>query len=87
MPSPAGLFLDSSIFTLDVLNALITSAKDRILKGDFTNMSGAEKSHSKQWALPPDRVLIEANYAKRVLTGQKRATTVTQVFPNAAYPP
>lgn len=74
MAAPKGIFANPKLFPLSFLEDLAKSAAARIASGDFTNMSGSEKSHTLKYELPPDIVLVEVNYAIRLLQGNPRVS-------------
>lgn len=54
------------------LAAIIATALDRIANGDRTSVSGGGKSGSRNWPMPPDEVLFEAQWELSVLNGTQR---------------
>lgn len=60
MPSPSGIFVGMT--SADIL-VIRTAALARITDGDFTQLSGAQKSSSKTYEMKPQDVLRECNYA------------------------
>jgi len=73
MPSPTGVFVGLSTAELAALRA---SALARMLNGDFTALSGAQKSSSKEWKMDPAQVLLEVKMAE----GTLGPTTIYQDF-------
>lgn len=73
MPSPQGIFIGK---TVEELDAIIAAATDRILYGDRVGISGGQKSSSFNFAISPQDVLFEANYAKALIVGPQRVSRV-----------
>lgn len=65
--SPQGIYIGLSI---DELNAIMVSARARILNGDRIGLSGAAKSSTKNYSMSASDMLREAQYALNQITGQ-----------------
>lgn len=76
MPSPRRLFRNATQAQLD---ALLASALERALSGEFTSLSGAAKSSSKAWMDLQDQIFeINAELDRR--NGVGRASRVVNVL-------
>lgn len=70
---PRGIFNGFSQAVLDEMRA---AAVARITGGDFTSLSGAMKSSTRQWAMAPQDILEEIAFTEALASGQPRATRV-----------
>lgn len=70
---PRGIFNGLPQATLDEMR---TQALARITGGDFTNLSGAMKSSTRNWGMLPQDILEEIAFAEAIASGQPRATRV-----------
>ena len=74
MASPKRLFKN---FTTAQLNAVLASAVTRATSGEFTSLSGAQKSSSKAW-MDLQAMLVEINFEIDLRNGVSRPQTVLQ---------
>lgn len=80
--SPSGIFVGSSQAELDALRA---AALEAIRTGQWTTVTGGQKTGSKEYQNPKE-TLIEVRYAEQQQAGRGRAQKVYQDLTPQPYP-